>query len=177
MEPKHPWKARLIICVVMLVLAFIGLLYANISANGGWDYWKWIVPVYAILALWLSWYLRRHKHSLSPVTLWHEVLHWLALVGSAYLISRFLHLGILSRFLAGLAVLTVIAQAVFIAGIYIESSFIFIGLVLGVFAWLVAMTIEYLYLYIAIPVLVLGIGLVAWHIWKGHKKSKTAKDD
>lgn len=168
--PKHPWYARLIVCAIMLVISFIGLVFTNLSSQGGWDYWKWTVPIYALLALWLSWYLRRNKQSLSLVTIWHELLHWLALGASAFLVSRFLHLGLFSRMLAGLTVLLLIAQALFFAGIYIETSFVFIGLILALFALSVAFTVEYIYLYITIPIFILVLALFIWYFWRSHKK-------
>ena len=171
MHPKHPWIARLTVGLAMLVLAFLGVVITDIRTTGGWVYWKWIVPVYALMALWLSWYLRKHEHSLSPVTIWHEALHWLGLIASALLVSYFVHMGILSRFLAGLVVLTLIAQAVFLAGVYIETSFLFIGAVLGIFALLVAFTIQYFYAF-SIPVFLLGGLAVAWFTWHMHRKSK-----
>ena len=103
------------------------------------------------MALWLSWYLRLKKFSISPVTLGHELLHWIGLIATVFLVSRFVELGVFSRFLAGIVVLTLTAQAVFLAGIYIEKTFLFIGIVLGIFAWIVAFAVEYLYLWIALP--------------------------
>ena len=78
MQPAHPWKARLSVGIIMLALAFLGMIVTDVRTVGGWDYWKWMVPVYAILALWLSWYVKRKQQTVSPITIWHEVLHWSA---------------------------------------------------------------------------------------------------
>lgn len=172
MESKHPWAARLGVCVAMLAFAFLGLVVTNISQSGGYEYWKWIVILFALMALWLSWYLRLKKFSISPVTLGHELLHWIGLIATVFLVSRFVELGVFSRFLAGIVVLTLTAQAVFLAGIYIEKTFLFIGIVLGIFAWIVAFTVEYLYLWIAIPVIAAALVGVSMHIWHAHQKSK-----
>lgn len=169
MKPLHPWIARLGVGLFMLILAFIGLIITDVRSKGGWNYWRWIVPIYAIVALWLSWYLRRRKHSLSPVTLWHELLHWIGLIVAVFLISFFVSEGLIGRFQAALAMLTLIALGVFLAGIYIETTFLFVGIFLGVFSLAIALIYEYLYA-IAIPILLLTGVVMGWILWRQHKK-------
>ncbi|HEX2579783.1 MAG TPA: hypothetical protein VHK67_05225 [Rhabdochlamydiaceae bacterium] len=168
MEPAHPWKARLSVGLIMLALAFFGMVVTQIEALGGWDYWKWMVPVYAILALWLSWYVKRKQQTVSPITIWHEVLHWLGLIGTIFLVSDLVHLGTISRFIAGLFHLILISLAVFLAGIYIESIFLLIGIVLGIFAFLTAMLVQYMYAFL-IPVAVAGVIVLALSVWISHR--------
>src|SRR3989338_8739723 len=170
-HPKHPWIARIGVSIAMLILAFLGLVVTNIRSTGGWQYWRWVVPIIALLALWLSWYLRKQKNPLSPVTLWHEVVHWAGLVASVIVVSIFVHIGVIGRLEAGLTVLTLLSQAVFLAGIYIESTFLFIGVVLGLFTVGVAFIAEYLYA-VAIPILIVGGGVLVWLVWHTHRKSK-----
>ena len=115
MEPeiKHPWRARLVVGIIMLFLAFLGMVVTDIAKSGGWDYWKWMVIVYALLALWLSWYVRRQKVVISSVTLGHELLHWTGVVATVFMVSYFVHLGTISRFIAGIFDLTIISLGVF----------------------------------------------------------------
>lgn len=171
METRHPWKARLGVGIAMLVLAFLGMVLTDVQRQGGWDYWRWMVPVYALLALWLSWYVRRTREVISPITLGHELLHWLGVIGAVFLVSFFVNIGIISRFIAGIFDLTLLSLGVFIAGIYIESTFLLIGLALGACACVSAVFIQYLYA-IMIPIL-LGIGaIIAIMVWLSHKKLK-----
>ena len=171
MERKHPWKARLGCGIAMLILAFIGMITTDINAKGSWVYWKWIVPVYAFIALGLSWYIRRSKETYSPITLVHEILHWAAVIGAVFMISYYANIGTLSRYVEGLMDVTILALGIFLAGIYIESTFLFIGLVLGCFAILSTVFVEYLYAYM-IPVL-LGVALIiSIMIWLSHQKGK-----
>lgn len=153
----------------MLVLAFIGVLLSNLMSSGGWTYWKVIVPVYAILALWLSWYERRIQKVIRPATLWHEAFHWAALLLSFFLIELYVRTGLLSKTLASLFALTMLAFTVFTVGIYIESTFILIGIVLGVFAAVIAIAIEYFYAF-TIPALLIGIGAISYVVWYSHRK-------
>lgn len=169
MHPKYRWTARFAVAILMLTLAFLGILITDFKASGGWSYWKWTIPVYAILALWLSWYERRGKEVLSPITIWHEVLHWFALFAVTLLIEIYVHMGLLSRSLASLFALTTLALTVFTIGIYVESTFLLIGIVLGVFAAIVAFAIKFLYA-LAIPVLLIGVAIVAYMIWRSTTK-------
>lgn len=166
---KHPWRARLIVGLIMLVFSFVGLVIADIEKNGAWIYWRVMVPFFAVLCLWLSWYLRRKKHSLSPIKIWHEVLHWLGLVFCVYLVSVFVQMGIMGRLDASLMVITLLALTTFIAGIYVEFTFIPIGIMLGIFAFAAALTEEYLYS-VMLPITLGVAGIMVWMIHKMKKK-------
>jgi hypothetical protein len=147
----HPWKARFFTALIMLVLAFIGLVLTNIKKNSAWYYWVFTSCGYAILALWLGFYLRKKKHSMSVGKIWHEIVHWISTVISVYLVTRFVDIGIVGRFEAGLAILLLLALSTLLAGVYIEITFFFIGLLLGIFATVIALFDEYLYV-IVVPV-------------------------
>ncbi len=153
MIPTHPWKARLGVGLVMLILAFIGIVITDVYATGGWDYWRWVIPIYAVLALWLSWYVKRQTQTISPITLGHELLHWIGVILAVFLVTLYVDLGTVSRFAAGIFNLTILALGVFLAGIYIERTFLLIGTVLGVFAGLSAFIVQYLYAFL-VPILI-----------------------
>jgi hypothetical protein len=155
--------------LAMLILAFIGIIVTDIQTTGGWVYWKWTVPLYAIMALSLSWYERRRKETVSPITLWHEALHWASLFAVIVLIAIYVHMGLVGRSIASLFALTTLALTVFTIGIYVEPTFILIGIVLGAFAAIVALTIQFFYAF-TIPVFILGIGIVSYMIWHSHKR-------
>lgn len=168
MQPAHPWKARLSVGIIMLALAFLGMVVTDIRTVGGWDYWKWMVPVYAILALWLSWYVKRKQQTVSTITIWHEVLHWAGLICAIFLVSHLVELGTISRFIAGIFHLILLSLAVFLAGIYIESIFLLIGIVLGVFALLTAMLVQYMYAFI-IPIAIAAVLIIGISVWISHR--------
>ena len=172
MESKHPWKARLVVGIVMLALAFLGMVLTNIKSTGNFDYWKWVIPVFAILAIWLSWYIKRSTEVISPITLGHEIVHWLGLIGAVFIVSFYEQVGIMSRFIAGLFNLTLLSLTVFIAGIYIESTFLVIGIILGIFAILAAFIVQYLFAFL-IPIIIAGILLILLILWISHKRQKS----
>lgn len=172
MESKHPWRARLGVGITMLILSFIGMVTTEINPGVSWSYWKWIVPVYAIMALWLSWYMRRSRETLSPITLVHELFHWAAVIGTVFMISFFAQHGTISRFVEGLFDVTVLSLGIFLAGIYIEPTFLFIGLVLACFAVLSSAVIQYLFAYM-IPVILGGVLFISLMVFIAHQRSKS----
>lgn len=164
---KHLWAARFIVGIVILLLTFIGLILTNMKAEGAWRFWQIITVLIALLALGLSFYLKQIKTIPSPVLIWHEVLHWLGLMGSVYIVSIYVDIGIISTFIGSLVVLILLAQAIFLAGIYIESTFLFIGITLGLFAISVAWMETHLFL-ITFPILLIAILAIAYYSWRKH---------
>jgi hypothetical protein len=169
MHPKYPWKARLFVGITMLVLAFIGIVITDLRLSGGWDYWKWTIPIYALLALWLSWYERRTQETLKPITLWHEVLHWLGLFGAIALVEVYVQMGLLSRSVASLIALTLLSLTIFIGGVYIEPTFLLIGALLALFAAGVAIAIKFLYAF-TIPALIIGAIIIYYMIRRSNRE-------
>ncbi|MDJ0652345.1 MAG: hypothetical protein QNJ27_05005 [Simkaniaceae bacterium] len=162
----HHWKVRLLVAIIMLGLSFIGLVVSDISQNRAWDYWRFMVPVFAVLCFFLSWYLRRRQKITTPTTLWHEMVQWFGLASTVYLISLFVNSGLLGRFEAGLVVLMFLALNIFITGIYVEPTFFVIGILLGFFAAAAAFFAAYIYT-IMLPV---TIGVTMLVIWLTRKR-------
>ena len=160
-HPAHPWRARFVISCIMLLLGLVGLVIADIRHNGALLYWKWITPVYGILAIGLSWYLHHRKEDFRPMHLLQEVFHWAAAIGSVYIFNMFVAIGIMGRFEAALAVIIALGLATFLAGLYIESTLIVVGILLSLFAAGVAIVDEYLYS-IMIPLTIIAIVLMLW---------------
>jgi len=157
----HHWKMRLLVGLIMLGLSFIGLIVSDIRQNGAWTYWRVMVPVYAILCLFLSWYLRRKQKIMTPATIWHELVQWFGLILAVYLVSIFVNVGLMGRFEAGLVVLTLLALTIFIAGIYVEATFFLVGLLLGIFAAAAAFMAAYVYT-VMLPLTIVVAILLIW---------------
>ena len=102
-------------------------------------------------------------------TIWHEILHWAGLTLSVFLISKFVSIGIMGRFEAGLMVLSMLALTTFLAGIYIEVSFVFIGILLGLSAYSIAFLDQYLYV-IMMPLLALGAIVIFFLVYRKKKR-------
>lgn len=153
----HPWKARFLAGLTMIVLSFIGLVLSNIWPNDAWNYWRVLAVLFGVLCIFLSIYLRKKEHSFSFVKLSQEILHFLTLLFSVFLLSLFVKTGMMGRFQASLAILTATSLIIFLAGIYIESSFLLIGIALGLFSIGSAYLTFYLYT-IMLPIALLAIG-------------------
>ncbi|MCB1110288.1 MAG: hypothetical protein KDK64_04850 [Chlamydiia bacterium] len=162
----HHWKMRFLVAIMMLGLSFIGLIVSDLWTNGAWDYWRWMVPIFAILCLFLSWYLRHKQRVMSATTIWHEVVQWFGLALAVYLISVFVKIGLMGRFEAGLIVLVLLSLNTFITGIYVESTFFVIGIMLGLFAAAAALLAEYLYS-VMLPITI-GVAIIL--IWVARKR-------
>ncbi|KTD69874.1 transmembrane protein [Legionella santicrucis] len=158
---RYPWNARFIVGIIILLLAFIGLILTNMKAASAWRFWQIITVIIALLALGLSFYHRHVKKIPTAVLIWHEILHWLGLMGSVYIISIYVDIGIISSFIGALGVLALLAQAIFLAGIYIEPTFLLIGIALGLFAISIAWMETHLFLLI-IPILIIAVLAIAY---------------
>lgn len=103
---------------------------------------------------------------MTASTIWHELVQWLGLALAVYLVNVFVNVGLIGRFEAGLIVLTMLALNTFITGIYVESTFFVIGILLGLFAASAALLAAYIYT-IMLP---LTIGVAVLLIWLARKR-------
>jgi len=138
------WKARLFICLAMLALAFVGLLVMDMHPKSYWFYSRIMATVYAMMSLWLFWYLHRGEHKIHTSTIWHQMLHWLGLLLAIYIISIFVDTGVIGSAQAGLVTLVLLALTIFLAGVYTDTAFMLIGITLAIFAAGAAMIQAYL---------------------------------
>jgi hypothetical protein len=98
-------------------------------------------------------------------------LHWLGLILSVFIVSIIVELGIMGRFEASLQVLILLSLATYLAGVYIEPTFLFIGVLLGLFA--IGLTMASLYMFtIMIPVAAIAFFAFMYFIRKKSHQSK-----
>lgn len=159
------WKLRFTVGVIMLCLAFIGMLFSSLRADGGWVYWRIMTPVYALLCIGLSLGVRRKKTSATfSITIWHEVFHWLGFLVTVYLVTLLVPV-FLTTFLGGLVILLLLALATFLAGIYSEPTFIVIGIAMGLLVAGVSIIG-----YVLLPIIVVSVGIM---FWLSRRRTKT----
>lgn len=155
------WKARLVVCILMLFIAFVSLIVMDLHSKSYWFFSRIMAASYAVLSIWLFWYLNRGQHKVSRSTLWHQVLHWLGLLMAVYLISIFVNTGLIGAIQAGLVTLVLLSLTIFLAGVYSNFSFIVIGIMLAIFAGVAAVIEAYLSL-IMIPVIIIAAIIVVF---------------
>lgn len=166
--PAHPWKARFFVAIIMLALTFLGVILTDIKKDGAWGYWRAITPFFVVMNIWLGWYLRRLKFQHWITSLLQEIFHWVGMLSAIYLTAFFVEMGLMGRFQASLQAVTILALTTFLAGVYIEISFIGIGISLGVLAACMAYFSAYLY-GISAALFVL-VGLIIYWVAKHKKK-------
>jgi hypothetical protein len=170
-KTKHQaWKARFFVGITMLSIALLGMIITDLKVGGAWLYWRIMTPVYALLSIGLSLYLRHRQLHTAIATIWHEILHWLAFLLSIYLLSALVKMGFISQFQAGVEVLVILALATLLAGIYIEPAFLVIGIALGLLVAGIAFLDQYLY-GILVPVVLIAILLIFWIARRHRSKS------
>ncbi len=172
-EVTRRWKARLIVSLIMLLLAFIGLIIMDLHSRSYWIFSQVMSGSYAILSLWLFWYLHRGQHEVQGSTIWHQLLHWLGLLLAVYITSIFVNTGVMASLQAGLMTLTLLALTIFLAGVYTDVSFMLIGIMLAIFAVGAALVQAYLSA-LMIPIILLT-ALIIYIILHREKKRTSEK--
>ena len=163
------WKARLVVCGIMLVLAFISLILMDIHSNGYWLYCQGLSGIYAILSIWLFWYLNRGDRRAMRSTIWHQFFHWLGLFGALYLIDLFVQAGILQVFPAGVVTITMLALTMYMIGIYSDMTFVLLGITLAIFAGCLVYVQSYLSV-IMIPVILIAGLIIFLMVYRDRRK-------
>lgn len=168
---RRRWKARLIVCLLMLALAFVGLIVMDLHSGAYWLYSRIMAVIYALLSLWLFWYLHRGKHMIHGSTIWHQMLHWLGLLLAVYLTSIFVSTGVMGSTQAGLVTLVLLALTIFLAGVYTDTSFMLIGITLAIFAAGAALVQAYLSA-LMIPVILIAALIIYTILHRDKKQSQ-----
>ncbi len=170
------WRARVYTTITMLLLAFIGLIVNDFLPHANWYYWRFVSPVFAVISMWLNWYLDNRSAFKRREPMWKEILHWIALLLSIYILSVFVNIGTVGRVEAGLVALTLIALATFLAGVYFDPTFILIGLVIGVFDLAAGLVHTYLSL-VMIPVIIIAAAVVIVAAIRAKRKGASDNPD
>ncbi len=168
-------QLRIIAALVLIILGFIGVIITDIVKDGAWKYWQFLCAVYALISLLLSWHFKRKKWKKSALTVWHELAHWAGLIGAIFVVSYFVEIGLVSRFIASLLALLLLTLATYLAGIYIEGTLIFVSIILGIFALGIAFSAQYLYS-ILLPLTIIAAILLVVYIYYTHKKRTSTQD-
>jgi|GEM_PF-933150 hypothetical protein len=168
----HAWKARLIVSLILLIASTVGVIITYFSPAFAWSYWCYMVIFFALLCIWLSWYVARH-HQVDKNVIWREILHWLGLMIAVLIISFVVKSGLISYLIGALFVLVLLGLTLFLAGVHFDAVFMVIGILLWLLAILTVFFVKYL-IVILVPVAVL-IGLL--FVWRYLSKSRAMKEE
>ncbi|GGI93159.1 hypothetical protein [Legionella impletisoli] len=164
------FKTQLTTGVILLLLAFFGVILTNWQSSYAHIYWVSLAIIYALSSLFLSWLVSRQEPPLTVSEIWREVLHWFGLVITIYLVELFRHWGFFSTPVASLIDLLLLALATFLAGVHFDSMFLLVGIFLGLIALLSVIIFEYIS-FILLPVLILFLVIMWWQLRRSGKKS------
>ncbi len=163
------WKRRLTVSTILLIISLAGVIITCLDRNSAFSRWYWsaAVIVFAVLSIWLSRIDSAARH-LQGRTVWHAVLHWVALLVIIFHVHLLVYAGIADNITAGLVILLLLALTVFLAGLYYDSTFCFLGGVLFVLA--VISTLLYRYVLLVAVIAILAVALIVYLLYR--KKSR-----
>lgn len=168
---------RFYAAIAMLALALIGVVLTDFAPRLANHYWFYAVPIFAIINIILSWHAAfAHR---NYILVWHELLHWLALLLMVFIVYMFIDMGTVSDITAGTMLLSLLALTTFLAGIHFDSMLIVVGIILIVFDLLSAIFIEFS-MFIVIPLIIIAAVLIFWRSRsnkKRHKEERIEDDD
>jgi hypothetical protein len=150
----HHWRIRMFVGFFMVCLAFIGLILTELYEDGAWHYWRGLCIVYACLSIGMNCFTRRKEAHRLTANIWHEIMHWMGLFFAVMVLSIMVEIGMMGRFLSSILVLLLLAFSTYLAGVYTDITLLFVGLLIGLFAFGLSIISAYLY-----PVLIPITGL------------------
>ncbi len=167
LRDPHGWFHRIFISEallsLLLVLCFIGVAYTNFASRASYRYWLWMIPVFAVAAIVSEWSRYQRGEIDGYHFLRQQVLHW----GATWLAIRVIFIlhevGRLNNDATALGVMTVMALATFLAGVYIGWRFLVLGLFIALATVFAAYLEAWIWVLIPIALLIVATGLtIAW---------------
>lgn len=131
-DSSRYWKMQFFILCGMLLLALIGMGLTQSLEKGAWEYWLFVVIVYAGLGLWRS--IRTAKLQGKPIKrlIGRELGHWAALLVFLSIVVFLEREEIVTRSSAADFALLVLALGCCLAGIHFDWMLMIVGVVLTV---------------------------------------------
>ena len=164
----HYGKTRLLVALILMAVAFWGVMLNEIASETAWRYWKVASLFFAAVCLGLNTFLRTKENVPFFSSFFHDILHWLGFLLAVFLLSLMVDLGIIGSYVSSLVLLLLLGLCCYLAGIYQDITFVFIGIAFSCIAALLCFATMYLYP-LVILICVLGVALLALFL---HKKRK-----
>lgn len=151
------WKIQLGVLCGMLLLALIGMGITQASEKNAWEYWLFVVIVYAALSLWRT--FNKSKQDGEPFgnLLGREIAHWLVLLAFFALVMLLERREIISRESASDFSLAMLALACCLGGVHFDWMLMIVGIVLTVMLMAMATLEQYsIVLWVLMVLVVIG---------------------
>ena len=159
---RPSWKIAATIAMIMVVLALLGIGLATTKPQLARNYWVSLVPIYGVLCVVTAW---RHSQQSGERLVLRQVLHWLAIAGFVALDFYIRGTGVETQVSAGLNSLMLLALGCLLAGVHLDWSFLFVGLLLTLTLFVVAKADQYLWLLFVAGALAIAALFAVHRIW------------
>jgi hypothetical protein len=126
------WKIRLGVLCAMLVFALAGMGFTQASESGAWEYWLFVVVIYAALGLWRSARSAKQTGRSIKKSIARELSHWGALIGFLAVLLLLERREIVNRDSASYFALMLLALSCVMAGVHIDWLLLVVGVVLTI---------------------------------------------
>jgi hypothetical protein len=158
----------------MLVLALVGMGLSQALEEGAWEYWLFVVVVYAALGLWRSTSKARQAGQTVRKLISRELAHWAILLGFLAVLLLLERREIINRQSASDFALLLLALSCCLAGIHFDWLLMIVGVVLTVM--LVAMaTLEQYSVVLWIIMILVVIAAAAFFYFKSKGRGSVAE--
>ena len=161
--PLKHWKARMVVSSILLFLSLVGVVISCLVRETSFSRWYWTgaVIIFAVISLWLSRKDGPKPKRVTGLAIWHGALHWLALLVIIFHIHLLVYSGITDNITAVLVILLLLALTTFLAGLYYDSLFTLIGIILFILAIFTTLLYQYVLLVVIIAVIVIA-AVIYW---------------
>ena len=126
------WKIRLGVLCTMLVLALVGMGLTQASESGAWEYWLFVVVVYAGLGTWRGARSARRAGRSVGKSIGRELAHWGTLACFLAVLLLLVRREIINRDSASYFALMLLAFSCCMAGLHIDWLLMIVGIVLTI---------------------------------------------
>ncbi len=158
------WKITIAVALTMVVLALLGVGLATAKPLLARNYWISLVPIYGVLCVITAW--RRSRQTGERLVL-RQVLHWLGIAGFVALDFYIRGTGVETQAAAGLNSLMLLALGCFLAGVHLDWSFVFVGLLLTLTLVVAAKADQYLWVLFLAGALAIAASFAVRRLWGG----------
>jgi hypothetical protein len=129
---NNQWKLQFYVLCGMLFLALVGMGLTQAMEKGAWEYWAFVVLVYAGLGMWRS--VGKAKLAGQPVNqlIGRELAHWVILLAFMGVVLLLESKEIINRESASYIALMFLGLGCCLAGVHFDWMLTIVGIVLAV---------------------------------------------
>jgi len=156
------------ILALLLILSLVGIGIMDFSPADGYGYWLIMVLVFCLFAMIIGWLQSKHRSEDFKIILREQSMHWatsLLVVGGVFLIHQ---TGRIAEKDAGLIILLILSLSTILDGLRVGWRFSLVGLFLGVAAVVSVYTPHFLWIELAIAIVIV-LATISWELWMEKK--------